>query len=217
MDSTTRRAGTLIAAALIIAVATQIFYMMTLGGPQPSDPAAGVTNADVVAYFTDRWAEVATVWTIELACAVIIAVAALIALVRGAAAPAAWAALIFAGVFNAIQVGMGLSMFKPAALAGEALTPVFLTIVAGAFLFYFLAKVLIGLAGIGLGLVLFSSASTPVKAAGALSILVGLTAAAANILAIPQGMALVFEAGAAGTLAALTTGIAAWMVTRQSD
>jgi len=217
MDTTTRRAGTLIAAALIISVATQIFYMMTLGGPQPSDPAAGVTNADIVAYFTDRWAEVATVWMIELAAFAVVAVAGLMALVRGTAAPTAWAAVMLAGIFNVIQISIGLSMFKPAALAGEALAPVFLTIVAGAFLFYFLAKVLIGLAGIGLGLVLFSSASMPAKAIGVLSILVGLAAAALNIFAIPQGLTLVFEAGAAGTLAALTTGIAAWMVTRQSD
>ncbi|RED15894.1 hypothetical protein [Parasphingopyxis lamellibrachiae] len=217
MNSTIRQAGTLIAAALIISIITQIFYMVTLGGPQPSDPAVGITNADVVAYFTDRWSEVATVWTIELAAFAVIAVAALTALTRGAAAPVAWAALFLAATFNILQVGIGLSMFRPAALAGEALAPVFLTVVAGAFLFYFFAKALIALAGIGLGIVLLSSASTAAKVAGILSIAVGLIAAALNIYAIPQGMGFVFPAGAAGTAAALTTGIAAWMATRRTE
>ncbi|MEM8696694.1 MAG: hypothetical protein AAGE05_11795 [Pseudomonadota bacterium] len=216
MDFTTRRAGALIAAALILSIVTQIFYMMTLGGPQASDPAVGVTNADIVYYFTERWAEVATVWTIELAAFAIIAVGALVVAVRSTTAQTAWAALAFSGLFNVIQVGIGLSMFKPAAMAGEALAPMFSTIVAGAFLFFFLAKVLIGLAGIGLGLALVSGANGIAKAVGVISILVGLAAAAMNIFAIPQGMAMVFEAGAAGTAAALTTGIAAWMVTRHA-
>lgn len=214
MDFTTRRAGMLIAIAFIVTIVTQIVYMMTLGGPQASDPAVGVTNADVVSYFTDRWTEIATIWTIELAAFAAIAVAALVAMVRGAAAPSAWAALAFSGLFNVIQVGIGLSMFQPAATAGEALAPIFSTIVAGAFIFYFLAKVLIGLAGIGFGFALVAQGSTAIKAAGLLSVVVGLGAAAINILAIPQGMAMVFMAGAAGTAAALTTGVAAWLVTR---
>jgi hypothetical protein len=217
MDTTTRRAGTLIAAALIITIISQIFYMATLGGPQASDPAVGVTNADVVAYFTDRWAEVATVWTIELAAFMVISIAALVLLVRTSFAPAAWAALFASGMFNVIQVGIGLSMFRPAALAGEALGPVFMTVVGGAFVFYFLAKVLIGMAGIGLGLMLFSGSSGAGKAVGALSILVGAAAAALNIYAIPQGLAQVFLAGASGTVAALTTAIAVWMLTRQES
>lgn len=216
MDSNTSRAGTLIALAFLISIVTQIVYMATLGGPQASDPDVGVTNADVVSYFTDRWPEIATVWTIELAAFTAIAAAALVAMVRGAASPAAWAALLLSGIFNAIQVSIGLSMFQPAATAGEALAPLLSTVVAGAFVFYFLAKVLIGLAGIGFGLVLFSGGSGLAKAVGGLSVLAGIVAAAINIVAIPQGMALVFMAGAAGTAAALTTGIAAWMVTRDA-
>ena len=217
MDTTTRRAGTLIAAAFIITIISQIFYMATLGGPQASDPEVGVTNADVVAYFTDRWADVATVWTIELAAFMVISVAALVLLVRTNFAPAAWAALSASGMLNAIQVGIGLSMFRPAALAGEALEPLFMTVVGGAFVFYFLAKVLIGMAGIGLGLILFSGSSGTGKAVGALAILIGAAAALLNIYAIPQGLAQVFLAGASGTVAALTTGIAAWMLTRQES
>lgn len=214
MDSTTRRAGTLIALALIISIITQIVYMATLGGPQPADPEVGVTHADVVSYFTDRWAEIGTIWMTEVAAFAIVAVAALMALVRGAAAPTAWAALMFAGVFNLIQLGIGLSMFKPAALAGEALDPIFSTIVAGVFFFYFLAKALIGLAGIGLGLALWGRDGSTNKMIGAASLSVGLVAAAINIVALPQGMAMVFMAGASGTAAALTTGLAAWSVTR---
>ena len=50
-----QRAAQIAAFGLIATVVTQILYMALLGGP------AGNTNADIVAYFTDRWAEVAIV------------------------------------------------------------------------------------------------------------------------------------------------------------
>lgn len=217
MDIEKNRAGTLIGAALIVSVISQIYYMTRLGGPQASDPAAGVTHADVVHYFTVRWPEVASVWTVEVAAFSILAVAALVALVRGAPSPAAWAALSLAGLLSLIQLGFGLTMFPAAATAGEEFAPVLDVIVGGAFFFYFLAKALIGLAGIGLGLVLWRAGSGAAKAVGALSVLVGLAAAAANIATLPQGMALILPAGATGTLAALFTGLAAWMVAGRKE
>jgi hypothetical protein len=215
MDQNTQRAGNLVAIALIVSIVTQVVYMAILGGPSPSDPAQGVTHADVVRYFTERWTEIGTVWMIELAAFSVLAVAALVALARGAAAPAAWGALALAGIFNMIQVGFGLSMFQPAATADETLEPVLGVIVSGAFFFYFLAKALIGLAGAGFGLSLFRSVSGPPKAVGALAIPVGLAAAAINILAMPQGTALTLAAGATGTAAALFTGLAAMLVARK--
>ena len=217
MDTTTRRAAIFVAAALILSVVTQIVYMLALGGPSASDPSVGVTNADRAAYFTDRWAEIAMVWTIELALFTGLAAAAFVALARGNALPTTWAALALAGIFNVIQLGIGLTMFAPAATAGEALSPLLTTVLGGAFFFYFLAKVLIGLAGIGFGLALLGQGSTAVKAVGLLSIVVGIGAAAINILAIPQGLSMVFMAGAAGTVAALTTGVAIWLAARAQD
>ncbi|MBC2778177.1 hypothetical protein [Parasphingopyxis marina] len=216
MDMTTKGAGTIIAIALIVSIATQIFYMATLGGPQPSDPAAGVTHADVVAYFTERWAEIAAVWMIELAAFALIAIAALVAMTRGAPMSWAWGALALAGAFNLIQLGMGLAMFKPAATGGAELQPVLDIIVSGAFFFYFLAKALIGLAGIGFGLALWREPSAMTKVVAISSILVGAAAAIANIATLPQGMALIFPAGATGTAAALFTGLAAMLVARQA-
>lgn len=201
MDTTTRRAGTLIAATLIITVITQLVYVTTLDG-------VGIVEG---------WPLRSTLWTIELAAFGVIAVASLAMMVRDAGRALIWSALAISGLFNIIQGGMGLSMFLPATEAGDQFAPIMGIIVAGAFLFYFFAKALLALAGIGLGLVLFSGTGTLAKAIGILSILAGLAAAAINIFAIPQGMTWVFEAGAAGTLAALTTGIAAWMVTRQAE
>jgi len=217
MDNTVKRAGTIIAIALILSIATQIFYMATLGGPQPSDPAAGVTHADVIAYFTDRWNEIATVWMIELAAFALIAIGALVAMTRGAAAPWAWGALSLAGLFNLVQLAFGLAMFRPASTADEALAPIATTFVGGAFFFYFLAKALIGLAGIGFGLALWRGASPMTKIVAILSVVVGAAAAAANIATLPQGTALIFPAGATGTAAALFTGLAAMLVTRQAS
>lgn len=216
MEFTTKRAGLIVAIALIISIITQIVYMATLGGPQASDPAQGVTNADLASYLTDRWREIATVWMTELVAFTAVSVAALTALLRGASARTAWIFLLFAGLFNMIQISFGLSMFAPAGTAGEALAPVFTTVASGAFFFYFLAKALFGLASIGFGLALFGEASATTKAIAGLTIVVGLAALVANLMALPQGMTLAFEAGAAGTAAALTTALSAMMVARRS-
>lgn len=216
MEFTTKRAGMIVAIALIISIITQIVYMATLGGPQASDPAQGVTNADLASYLTDRWNDIAMVWMTELVAFTAVSVAALTALLRGAPARTAWIFLLFAGLFNMIQISFGLSMFAPAGTAGEALSPVFTTVMSGAFFFYFLAKSLLGLAGIGFGLALIGESSATTKAIAGLSILVGLAAVIANLMALPQGLTLVFEAGAAGTAAALTTGLAAMLVARRA-
>lgn len=201
MEKPTRRAGEVIAAAFFITIVTQIVYVTMLGG-------VGIVEG---------WPLRSTLWTIELFAFVAIAVAALVLMVRDAPRAFIWAALAVSGLLNIVQAGIGLSMFLPITEAGEQFAPVMSTIVAGAFLFYFLAKALLGLAGIGLGIVLFSGAAKRAKAVGVLSIVAGLIAVAANIFAIPQGMTWVFEAGAAGTIAALTAGIAVWMVTRRTD
>lgn len=214
----TRRAGLIVSGTLIASVVTQAIYMLTLGGPTASDPAVGTTNADRALYFTQQWPTIATVWTVELSAFLLMAVAALVALNRGAALRPTWAALAVAGVFNALQVGIGLSMFRPAVTAGDALESLFTTVLGGAFFFYFVAKALIGLASIGAGLVLLRARDGLSKAVGVSALLSGLAATVVNIAAVAIGRSLTFPAGATGTVAALTAGLAlALIVTRRLD
>ncbi|WP_164116224.1 hypothetical protein [Sphingorhabdus sp. Alg239-R122] len=209
MSSTLKNAGLLTGGALIVSVVTQIVYMMTLGG------ADEPTHAGYTAYFAERGAEIGTVWMIELAAFTLVTVAALTALARQCAMPAAWAALALSGVFNAIQVAMGLSFFPAIISAGEEFFPLFRVVVAGAFFFYFLAKVLIGLAAAGFGMSLLRSAGIAAKTVGGLALLSGVAATIVNIIALPQGTGLVFPAGATGTAAAFIGGIAILMAVRQ--
>lgn len=217
MTATARTAGTLVGAGLLISVVTQIVYMIILGGPQPSDPAQGVTHADVVAYFTDRWVEIGTVWTIEIVAFTAIGIGALLALSHRAPAAIAWAALLLSAIFNMIQAGFGLSMFAPSAAAGEEFSAIASMIVDGAFFFYFLAKFLIGIGAIGIGLTLFARAGGLAKLVAGATIFSGLVAMGVNLIALPQARALILWAGATGTLAALFLGFAAFMLTRKAD
>ncbi len=197
------RSGAIVATALIATVVTQILYMAFLGGPQPSDPSAGISNADIVSYFTDRWQEAAIVWTVEAAAFIAIAAGSLVGLASGRHR-LGWAALALAGVFNIVQIGIGLSLFKPVAMAGEAYTWMFWAIVSGAFAFYFIAKIALGIAAFAFGLILMREASgLGSRIVGGLTVLLGVAAAIANTVALGAGMSWLIFAGASGTLAAL--------------
>lgn len=202
VNSIVRRSGLLIAAMLLVSVLTQIFYVTGLGEPDS---------------FAQSWADIArpTVWMIELAAFTVITVSAIVASARSNVMSAAWAALALFGLFNIVQVSMGLSMFGPLSSAGEAAAPVFSAVLAGAFFFYFLAKALLGMAAIGFGIVLLSSGAKLSKLAGILAVLSGIAAAAINIFALPQGMAHVQIAGASGTLATLFAAIAIIVMSRR--
>ena len=65
------------------------------------------------------------IWTIEALGFLTMAVFALVALARSATAPVVWASVALGGVFNVIQAGMGLAMFGPLRLGGEAMAPAF--------------------------------------------------------------------------------------------
>lgn len=214
MDIATARAGKTTAIVLIATIITQLLYMASLGGPTAADPGVGVTQADSMRYFDERWTEIASVWLAELLAFVALFAAALIALTRRAIAPAAWAALALAAVANIVQIGMGLAMFRPAAAAGQEFEAMSTMVVEGAFFFYFLAKFLIGLAGAVFGLTLVQQARGSDRVIGIMAIIVGLGAAVINFLALPQGLGMVIPAGASGTLAALTTALAASAVAR---
>lgn len=201
MISSTSNILRLIALALLVTVLTQIFYVATL--------------AEVG--MVEGWPTRSIVWSIETLVFALLAVAALAAAAADGRYRLVWAAIAVSGIMNAIQAGIGLSMFLPPTEAGDSGKVVFDTVLAGAFLFFFLAKALLGLAAIGLGTALLRTAAMPMKIVGGLAMLAGIVAALLNIAALPQGLALVMPAGAAGTAATLMLAIAAWLVSSEKS
>ncbi len=202
MSAVVSRSATLIASMLLISVLTQILYVAGLGEPDS---------------FAQPWADIVrpSIWMAELAAFSLITVAAIVVSARSDVMPAAWVAIALFGLFNMVQVSLGLSMFGPLSDAGEAIAPVFGAVLAGAFFFYFLAKALIGIAGIGFGIALLGMPVKLAKPIGILAILTGLIALAVNIFALPQAMTHMQLAGATGTLAALFTAIAIFLLSRR--
>jgi hypothetical protein len=201
MISSTSNIIRAIALALLATVLTQIFYVATL--------------AEVG--MVEGWPTRSIVWSIETLVFALLAVAALAAASADGRYRLVWAAIAVSGTMNAIQAGIGLSMFLPPTEAGESGKVVFDTVLAGAFLFFFLAKALLGLAAVGLGSALLRKEAMPMKIVGGLAILAGISAALLNVAALPQGLALVMPAGAAGTAATLLLAIAAWLVSSEKS
>ncbi|NMW32205.1 hypothetical protein HKD42_09040 [Altererythrobacter sp. RZ02] len=192
MQYSARRASYIAAFFLIVTVVTQLIYI-------------GLRSAEIEF-------DSSTIWTIEAVAFLAISVFALVPMARGSAHTAAWAAVALGGAFNVIQVGMGLAMFGPVSEAGEALAPVYQSILAGAFFLYFAGKFLFGFAGILLGLHLIRIGGGAAKAVGALAALTGLGALATNLMGMSAGMDMVMIAGAAGTAATLFLAMAAGML-----
>lgn len=192
MQYSARRASYIAAFFLIVTVVTQLIYI-------------GLRSAEIEF-------DSSTIWTIEAVAFLAISVFACVPMARGSAHTAAWAAVALGGVFNVIQVGMGLAMFGPVSEAGEALAPAFQSILAGAFFLYFAGKFLFGFAGILLGLHLIRIGGGAAKAVGALAALTGLGALATNLMGMSAGMDMVMVAGGAGTAATLFLAIAAGML-----
>ena len=186
----------LVAIFLLITVASQIAYLALL------------KDVGIV----EGWPLRSMIWSIETVAFSLLAVAALATLGGGERHRFVWAAIAVSGIFNAVQAGMGLSMFLAPTQAGDAGKLLFDTVLAGAFLFFFLAKVLIGAASAMLGVALFQQGNGLGKTIGALSVIAGIAAVALNTFALPQGLAMVFPAGAAGTAATVMLAIATWMV-----
>lgn len=192
MQYSARRASYIAAFFLIVTVVTQLIYI-------------GLRSAEIEF-------DSSTIWTIEAVAFLAISVFALVPMARGSAHTAAWAAVALGGAFNVIQVGMGLAMFGPVSEAGEALAPVYQSILAGAFFLYFAGKFLFGFAGILLGLHLIRIGGGAAKPVGALAALTGLGALATNLMGMSAGMDMVMIAGAAGTAATLFLAMAAAML-----
>lgn len=189
MQFTIRSAMTAIASAVLLLVATQVFYMTVVYPAGPETVLRPIT------------------WMVEMAAFTLVTVAALVLTARAHFAPLVWAAICIAGLLNIIQVGMGLSMFPPAAGAQKQLPALFETILNGAFFLYFAGKVLFSLAAIALGRVLLAGEGLQ-KLAGGLAILAGLGGAILGIIAMPTGLGWMMPAGIAGTLASATLAVA---------
>ncbi len=216
MDIARNRAVKIVSIALIATVVLQIVYMAFLGGPKPAEAGAALTNADVIRYFDERGGDITAVWLIEALAFMTIALGGFIALARGAAVPLAWAALGLFGVFNLVQIGMGLAMFEPAARAGGDDSGLFFLFVSGAFFFFYLAKAFLGLAAVNFGVRLVAARSTGLKVLGGLTAVAGLAALGFNVAAMALGNPVLFLAGASGTLAALFTAISAGFALREA-
>ncbi|MDG5748506.1 hypothetical protein P8Q88_09960 [Qipengyuania sp. XHP0207] len=175
--------------ALLLTVASQIFYIAVVSN------AGGDTMLRPLTWFTELFAF----------CAVAATGLALSARLPGSAV--LWSVVALSGVLNTLQVGMGLSMFGPAMEAGETVPQLFSAILAGAFFLYFLAKLLLGLAGLVLGARALHTGGTMNIALGVLAVLTGLAAIGLNLLAMIDAESWRFAAGAAGTAATALVGV----------
>ncbi len=175
--------------ALLLTVASQIFYIAVVSN------AGGDTMLRPLTWYTELFAF----------CAVAATGFALSARLPGSAV--LWSVVALSGVLNTLQVAMGLSMFGPAMEAGETVPQLFSAILAGAFFLYFLAKLLLGLAGLVLGARALHADGTMNIAFGVLAVLTGLAAIGLNLLAMIDAESWRFAAGAAGTAATALVGV----------
>lgn len=153
------------------------------------------------------------IWSVEAVAFLGMTLLGLLAMVQNGQMTVVWAAIAIGGLFNVLQVGIGLAMFGPLADAGEAMAPVYDAVAAGAFFLYFAGKVLFGLSAIIVGMILTRSAG-PAKIMGGLSVLTGAVAMLVNLGGMTMGMTWLYQAGATGTAATLCLAVALLMMRR---
>ena len=117
------------------------------------------------------------------------------------ARPAVGAGLALGGIFNLVQVGMGLVMFAPLSTAGEVQAPAFAAVLSMAFFLYFAGKAAFAIAAMVLGFALWRRANGPARFIGAGAAVFGLLALLANLLAMMSDMRFLWPAGGIGTAA----------------
>ncbi len=198
MPQTTRNIAIFVSIMLLLTVATQSLYLATLSG-------VGIV---------DGWPLRSTIWTTEILLFTGITIASLVGLVRSSDMQWGWAALLVSGLINILQSGIGLSMFLPATKAGAEFAPLMGTLLAGSFLFYNLAKAILGLVALIFGLSLFRNDKTFGKVVGLVSMLAGVIAIVLNIAAVRLGLGSVPFSGASGSIATLFAGCAIWLSAR---
>ena len=199
MPQPLRNIATSVSIILLLTVASQLIYLATLSG-------VGIV---------DGWPLRSTIWTAEILLFTGIVIASLVGLVRSPDMQLGWAALIVAGLFNMVQSGIGLSMFLPATNAGEGFAPLMGTVLAGSFLFYNLAKAILGFAALVFGLSLFRKDKSIGRVVGLVSAVTGAIAIALNVAAVHLGLGSVPFSGASGAIATFFAGFALWFCARQ--
>ena len=192
MEQTQPKLSKIVAVSLLLTVVSQIAYM------------AALSDVGIV----EGWPLRSTIWTIELLLFSIIATTGFAVLARTSQLHLAWSAIAIFGLVNIVQAGIGLSMFLPATKAGEDFTALWDTVLAGAFVFFFLAKTFIGFAAMAFGLRLFRGQKSLIKGTGIVTGIAGFAAIVLNIAALPQGLTLVVPGGASGTFATLFLAVA---------
>lgn len=201
MPQTTRNIAIFVSIMLLLTVATQSLYLATLSG-------VGIV---------DGWPLRSTIWTTELLLFTGITIASLVGLTRSSDMQWGWAALLVSGLINILQSGIGLSMFLPAAKAGAEFAPLMGTLLAGSFLFYNLAKAVLGLVALIFGLSLFRNDKTIGRVIGLVSMVAGVIAIVLNIAAVRLGLGSVPFSGASGSVATIFAGCAIWLSAHRAE
>ncbi|MCV6621074.1 MAG: thiamine biosynthesis protein ThiC [Cellvibrionaceae bacterium] len=131
-----------------------------------------------------------------------------------------WSAIAFSAVLNVIQVSVGITLFgsfSEAASEVTGLKPALSGVVALSFMIYYAAKLLLGIAALGMGSALMSEGS---KALGGLTALVGGIAVLANAILITfgrDGFLPSSVAGATGVLATLLLALCLIVAARKTS
>ena len=201
MPQPTRNIAISISIMLLLTVASQLLYTATLSG-------VGLVEG---------WPLRSSIWTAEILLFTGIAMASIVGLVRSTEMQLGWSALFVAGLINMVQSGIGLSMFIPATNAGEDFAPLMGTVLAGSFLFYNLAKAILGVAALVFGLQLFRTNKSVGRVIGLLSVIAGVVAIALNVAAVHLGLGKVSLAGASGAIATFFAGITLWLTERDRE
>ncbi|MDG2004104.1 MAG: hypothetical protein P8J20_12315 [Novosphingobium sp.] len=112
------------------------------------------------------------------------------------------------GVFNIIQLGIGLSAFRPLLDGGEHLAPVFDALWRTAFFLYFTGKAAFGVAGLAYGTHLWRTRSGASRGFGGIVAALGAAGLITAIAAMVTGVQLLMLAGAVGVAAATLLALA---------
>lgn len=189
MNITAKHSARIVAVLLLSAAATQALYTaLALGAPE-----------------IDR----TPIWSTEALIFTLLAAFAAAAMARSKGLALGWGAVFASAILNVVQVGIGLTMFRPffeVASAAEAFAPAASAVVAYSFFVYNAAKLLLALAAIVFGSARATGGSGLAKALGWTAVLVGAVALVANGASMAMGRDVFGElplAGGSGVLATL--------------
>jgi hypothetical protein len=127
------------------------------------------------------------------------------------------AALATGGALNVIQLGIGLTMFRPLLDGGPGLQPMFKPVWMAAFYFFFAGKAALGLAGLSYGIGLWRDRTGVGRWLGGAALLTGLAGLVLGAAGMVTGQALIWQVGAVGTAAALFLGLALVVAPPRAD